>query len=77
MTKHYNSQKPNNKRRRKSNVILINQQCIKRNGFTYRGGGGGGGGRFDLAKPTHATMPTARINHPAMSYFRVLSFFFF
>jgi len=50
---------------------------IKSNGFTYRGGEGGGGGRFDFANPTHATMPTARIIHPNMSYFRSLLFFFF
>lgn len=38
---------------------------------------GGGGGMFDFANPTHATMPTARIIHPNMSYFRSLLFFGF
>lgn len=38
---------------------------------------GGGGGKWDLAKPTHATMPTARIIHPNTSYLRSLLFFFF
>lgn len=35
---------------------------------------GGGGGMLDFAIPTHATMPTARITHPNMSYFRSLLF---
>lgn len=34
--------------------------------------GGGGGGMLDFASPTHATMPTARIIHPHMSYLRSL-----
>lgn len=40
-------------------------------------GGGGGGGNWDFANPTHATIPTARIIHPNMSYLRSLLFFFF
>ena len=42
--------------------------------LTHRGGGGG---TWDFANPTHATMPTARIIHPNMSYLRSLLFFFF
>lgn len=45
--------------------------------LAYLGGVGGGGGMWDLANPTHATIPTARITHPNMSYFRSLLFFFF
>lgn len=37
----------------------------------------GGGGTWDFAKPTHATMPTASIIHPKMSYLRSLLFLFF
>lgn len=39
----------------------------------YRGDGGGG--MLDFAIPTHATIPTARIIHPNMSYFKSLLFF--
>lgn len=42
--------------------------------LTHRGGGGG---TWDFANPTHATMPTARIVHPNMSYLRSLLFFYF
>jgi hypothetical protein len=36
----------------------------------------GGGGTLDFAIPTQATMPTARIIHPNISYFRSLFVFF-
>lgn len=35
----------------------------------------GGGGMWDFAIPIHATIPTARITHPNMSYFRSPLFF--
>jgi hypothetical protein len=35
-----------------------------------------GGGTLDFAIPTQATMPTARIIHPNISYFRSLFVFF-
>lgn len=37
----------------------------------------GGGGTWDFAIPTHATIPTARIIHPKMSYLKSLLFLFF
>jgi hypothetical protein len=36
----------------------------------------GGGGTWDFAIPIHATIPTARIIHPNISYFRSLFAFF-
>lgn len=35
---------------------------------------GGGGGTFALANPTQATIVTARITHPNISYFKSLLF---
>lgn len=37
---------------------------------------GGGGGILDFAYPIHATIATARITHPNMSYLRSLLFGF-
>ena len=59
---------------------MINVQSLPETtkGLTHLGGGGGGGGgNWDFANPTHATIPTARIIHPNMSYLRSLLFFFF
>lgn len=55
--------------------ISVLRQPNGTNCLTYRGGGGGG--TWDFANPTQATIPTARIIHPNMSYLRSLLFFFF
>lgn len=65
------------KRKKEKNKEIKNPMDGKTHHLSYRGGGGGGGGTWDFANPTHATIPTARITHPNMSYFRSLLFFFF
>lgn len=71
-TSYYNKSEPH-----KWNFSATENSAMKGNAGLSHLGAGGGVGIWCFAKPTHATMPTARITQPSMSYLRSLFAFVF